>query len=306
MIPHSLANELDKELPYLIRSYGGLPNFLAYMKQNLDIHKLGTRSNLPTNVYQKAINFIYTILSKKNNLILISPWSLTVDLAVLENDNQVSAESIDFDEPYTVHDLQGNLLYTVKGHNGFFGRSQLDKLLINNSVNTSAYYLNYVDYNGFKHTKLLMVTLFTKEILVENDLLQTVDSINQSNITIANFSSAPVLVTTYEGIPQSNPSVASIQSLGFNETIEPQTSRSFVPTKGTWYYIETFNNIVRTQITRPDNDILILVKEVLGSYNLYYLGLNVATSTLNRTFNVGLDFSDKRVDEIIEIRDTIL
>lgn len=302
MIPRSLANELDKELPYLLRSYGGLNNFITYVKQNLDVPIIGRRRTLSTATYQNVITFIYTILTRRQDLILISPWSLIVDLAVIEDDNQVSAESIDFTEPYTIHDLDGNLLYTVQGHNGFFGRSELDKILINNSVNTSAYYLNYKDYNGFSQTKLLMVTLFTKEILVENDLLQTVDSINQSNVTFANFSSNPVTITTYEGIPQSNPSDVTIRNSGFNEVIQPNTSRSFVPTKGTWFLVDTTDTISRTQITRVNNDILIPVQEVVGTYTLFYLGLNVSTPLLNRTFNVGLDFSDKRVDEIIEIQ----
>ena len=303
MIPRSLANEINKELPYLLESFGGLTNFIAYTKQNLNVNVLGTHKNLPVNVYQKVIEFMYTILKRKRDIILISPWSLTIDLAILEG-TQVIPDSIDFNEPYTIHDLDGNLLYTVEGHTGFFGRSQLDKILINNSVNTSAYYLNYKDYNGFTQTKLLMVTLFTKEILVENELFQTVDSINQSNITIANFSSSSVTITTYEAIPQSNPGLAIIQTNGLNESIDPNTSRSFVPTKGTWIYIETFNSIVRTQITNPDNDILIPVQEVSGVYSLFYLGLNVGTAALNKTFNIGLDFSDKRVDEIIEIHNT--
>ena len=301
MIPRSLINQVEKQVPYLIKSYGGANNFIRYIKQNLDITRSGTKRTISNAQYQNAINYLYTILEKKDEILLISPWSFIFDLATLEDTQSFTPDSIDFDIPYTVHDLQGNLLYTVKQHNGFFGRSQLDKLLMNRSTNTSAYFLKYITFNGTPRVKLILINLFTREVLVQSELLQTVESLNQSNITFANFSNSPVVITTYETTPSSNPNLTDIFNLGFNEEVQPNTSRSFVPRRGTWFLIQTPNLINRTQITNSDNDIFIRAGGQVGTYELYYFGLNVNTALLNRVFNIGLDYSDKRVDEIIEI-----
>ena len=306
MLPRTLVNEIEKELPYLILNFGGVENFITYLKQSLDIGEFLPRRGMSDKTYQRAMNYVYTLLTHALDTVIISPWAITVDLTEIQNGNIITKDSIDIEEPYTIHDIDGNLLYTVKDHKGFFGHSRLDRLLINNSVNTDAYFLKYKKYDGSEKIKLLVVNLFSRQILVQNDLLETVDSINQSNITIANFSSLTTTLYIFETVPILPPNLTDIQTLGEANIIQPNSTRSIVPSSGMWLYMEhTDAQSIRTQITNVDNDILIPVDIQPSISSLYYLGLNISTPTLNRLFGLNLAFSDRRVDEIIEIRGLI-
>lgn len=90
------------------------------------------------------------MLSHPGYLAVVSPWKPYLNLEDPYEPNVIHSE------PYTVYNSEGRFIYRVRSHEGIFGNSVLDKVLILQSLSGSIYYLQYKASDSYK-TVLLMV-----------------------------------------------------------------------------------------------------------------------------------------------------
>lgn len=300
MLTSTIINEINKRVPYLIQSYGGIDMFIIYLKEQYGISTLLGRRFIARHKLQKALNLSYTILNYSENLHIISPWSINISLFDLDEYGRLGIDSIDLARPYQVYNTEGYLLYSVTDHVGYFGNSRLDRDLVNTGLNTQAYFLKYYTINNKQIIKLLMVNTHTAEVAIKNEQFKSTDRLLTNVVTLANFSSSDVDVIYLQDVPSDNPNISIITEFGIVDTIQPGSSVILNPIAGTWLYLNTAGTITRPTITNPSNDIIIPVSINPPVY-LYYIGFKTDPGLLNKLYGLSLAYTDKRILETIEI-----
>ena len=153
MIKLQIIKEIQRRMPWILTTYGGIETFISYIKEALKIDETDSFNSLTLSQKSDLFNFLTLLIKYEKDILLISPWNLFIDLRQNIN-NTTTKDTINIDYPYQVFKLNGDLIYTVKTHFGVYGESRLDKHLILNSVNASGYFLKYRNYQGVQKIKL--------------------------------------------------------------------------------------------------------------------------------------------------------
>lgn len=172
MIDSSHILELRNKFYYISNSFGG-PEAL--------IDTINNDSNDQEELELK----IHQILSHPDDIKVISPWDIRFSL-IDENvfNNTSINKSIVMEMSYKIFDFNRCLLYTVKKHNGVWGNSPLDKLLVLQSPSGRLFYLQHPTYDGLNRTILLIVnnlSLSSSNALSDYDLLKSPPFIDESS-----------------------------------------------------------------------------------------------------------------------------
>lgn len=252
MLDRSHLLELRSKFYYVSHSFGS-PEQL--------VETIGNDSNDNDELEIK----IHQILSHPDHVRVISPWDTRFDLVEVNGYGVTNERSIVIEAPYKVFDFNRCLLYTVSKHQGVWGDSPLDKLLILQSPSGRIFYLQHSTYIDTKRTLLLIVNnlaLNGSNSLADNDALRTPPYVNsrsgsnlnkpsiepQDNhilfttpriysqdqfITIYHLKSNPSIIPSYEQIKSSR----ETKVLGY-----PVMSRgerlTYFPSASGWVYIE--------------------------------------------------------------------
>ena len=300
MIKQEILFELNRRVPYLFSTFGGANNFITYLKENLDITPNIREEFLQSHELYAINNYLKLLLDNYQNLIIISPWSLYFDLRDLDTLDTSTPDSINIEEPYQIYSLNGNLRYSVSNHFGVFGESRLDKDLIVNSYNTSAYYIKYKTYKGDIKIRILIVNFFSQVSKVVNRSFSSTIINTQSTISIINNTITDINVYVVNSGP-----ILDVNTFNFiqDEYRYQVSSHSFVPiliTSGSYIFIDTLRDISRSVITNSANDILFNITP-----NLFYCGYKVDIASLNKIFNTQLKFSNKPINDVLSIDESL-
>ena len=301
MISTVILNELNMRAPYVIESFGGIETFLSYVKEYHEIPEQLEKTELPRGDYQKIVNYFYTLLQFNENIHIISPWALYIDFKDVNNIGQLQTSSIDENEPYQIYDLDNNLLYTVQEHGGIFGESNLDRLLISNSQTGSMYYVKYKTLEGLEVVELLLTNLYTREVLVPNELYKSVDNLDFNVVSIANYTQNNIEIYTYQTYPTKGMSREEIIERGDKNTLSSNSSLDLTPEAGMYVLLDRVERpfVNRAIVSNPNNDLLIPIN--LTGHTLYYLAVNTTPESVNKLFGTTLSNTNTPIKDILEI-----
>lgn len=155
-----IIKKLDFELPQISASFGSSSNFLNLLEDKT--------------VYSYEMDYLLSkLLTHPGKVAVISPTTITFQLY---ESSYTEFSSIVFEEPYSVYDMEGRLLYRVTNHEGFFGHSILDKTLVLQSTPGQFYYLEYKTYGGGSSTILLIVNAYA---IASNKKISTSPSLKE-------------------------------------------------------------------------------------------------------------------------------
>ncbi len=152
MIPLELLQVVERDLHYVVSVFNGAPNLVDAMRG------LGWTD-------ADIVRRLYLLLSHPEEVKVISPWAQTFPLfdELTARDAPWSAgeelygnASITPGSPYSVHTIDGELLYRVLPHGGWFGTSTLDRTLLLQSFTGDMYYLQYQTFTK-PYTYLLLI-----------------------------------------------------------------------------------------------------------------------------------------------------
>ena len=128
-------------------------------------------------VYYNQTNKVLTDLINQNaSIFLLDPSNFRIDLNLLESTNGVI-----FEKPYSILNSDRETVYQVSDHQGIFGNSILDNLLLLESKPATIYYLVYETYQETKQmilmtipinnviNKQIKLTISTPSTLVSNE-----------------------------------------------------------------------------------------------------------------------------------------
>lgn len=297
MITTEIQTELKRRLPGIVDSYGGITNFISFVRETLDMPYAVRERGLPMHSKAAMYQYLQTLITYSNDVIMVSPWNLFLDLRLTLGEGQTTADSVNLDEPYRVFTTNGDLLYTVKNHFGAFGESRLDKNLIINSTNAAMYFLKFKSYNGKEQIKVLLVNMYSKRTEIANRFLRKVSDISSSTLSIVNQTG--VAINIYE-VQSSlmDTSIFDFQQDQYRSVIQPNDVKIFNVDQSKYFYLENSAEIERTVVTNPVNDIIF---EVIPS-KIIFVASNVDTGVLNRKFNRGLQFSNRPIQDVITLK----
>ena len=253
MVHESVVKVLDRAMYYLTSVYGGAPNLIDYLEQ-LD----GGEGRVQERIHK--------ILSHYKGVQVISPWQLTIQLFQGDNLQGFSLdESVVPEVPYSVYTWDGDLLYRVSNHEGWFGYSPLDKTLILQSRIGDMYFLQYRTYQDVKTTLLLVNNpSLSKVKVLNNKALQApldnsrMEMPSDNVITLLCKDIGPCTLSIYHwatvpnNIPTPNQIKESIAKTTETYFIEPWDERVlWFPKVSGWVYMESDRPIA---ISRPFGD----------------------------------------------------
>lgn len=282
MITAEIENELLSKLPRLTSAFKSKSNVLTFLKEIHNIPLGVPKSKLDANSYFKLINHIKLLIDFQDNLFLVSPWDITFNLLNISNNTQIKKD-VDFNEPYKVFTLEGDLLYSVYSHKGFFGTSELDKWLIQKSKNMSTYLLEYKDVKGESNIIVLIISIFSSNTFSSNPYYNPPTELIKSDVlTIENNTEEVVKLFTLFEEPTINFSPTNIKLNGeevligpYNQHIVNNNSSSF------WLLFEKNQNVLLTDYEKLSESLIIPV--IFNS--LYYVAINTSSTKLNTLFN---------------------
>lgn len=296
MISTLVQKELKARMPGIMESYGGINNFISYVREYLNIPDGVREIGLSDYTKSSFYSYINTLITYSNDIIIISPWSLFLDLRSTLDDT-VDNDSINIDEPYRVYSLEGDLIYTVKKHFGAFGESRLDKQLIVNSSNASPYFLKFKTYSGREKIKLLIVNVYSRNTVVSNKFLSTPPSITKSTLSFVNNTGLPLDIYKTESSIITDPGF-SFKKESNRFTVAPNAIKIYNVETSAYFFIDLSVEIQRTVISNPINDLVFSTN--LGT-QLLFVGTGVDVTTLNKVFNKGIQYSNKPIQDVITL-----
>lgn len=278
----TLTDNLYKHHAHLIRSVGGKDNFNSYIFSQ-------------PNYY---VDYLLPLANHSGPTTIVSPWKLAVNLL---DSQQSGSQQIITSEPYRVFTIQGELLYTVSNHFGYFGSSSLDVALISQSKLLDFYYLEY-QTSTTPSMVLLVVNKFmplssqqqiNKE--VKDNLTSSSNQVTFKLIT-ANVNTslvgnpiAPINIYMLEGYPSSIPTPLSIKDNPLSTVISydlEETGQTVIPQFSGWVVIhQTIVGVDYFLRLIPTNTGYLRLIE--AAPNLYYLALpeDLSMSKLQSLFN---------------------
>lgn len=253
MVHDSVVRVLDRSMYYVTQVFGGAPNLILHMN-NLD----GGEPRVQERVRK--------ILANYKGVQVISPWSMNVQLFQGDDRQGYSLEdSVVPEVPYSVYTWEGDLLYRVSNHMGWFGYSPLDKTLILQSHIGDMYYLQYRTYGDTK-TLLLLVNnpVMNKTKVLSNKALQApkeesrmeVPSDNTITFDCKAIKPNTLYIYHWPTIPNTIPTPDQIKE-AYNMTVEThylepwEDKLIWFPKVSGWVYLETDRPI---SISRPLGD----------------------------------------------------
>lgn len=307
-----IYKQLELRFPQVTASFGGADNFLEVLSQN--------------SVYSYEIDAqLNALLSHADATVVITPTNLTFKLYEVYS-GVAESNSIQFEEPYSVHNLEGQLLYRVSEHNGIFGYSPLDRALLLQSKPGQFYYLHYSTYTG-KRTLLLVVNVFMieskKKVAIGPTLReqQPVELLNQSlNTILFKLSNGqrdmsqpglplyPVRVYFLQSPPGRVPSRTEVTTNPISEKTEyeMELDSSFV------IHPQTSGWLVFNQVTRS-GELPLEIQGMTGagvhrlieaSPGVYYVGVSseISLNQLNQALNVLGRVDTEMGNQVINLR----
>jgi hypothetical protein len=253
MVHESIIKVLDRAMYYVTNVYGGAPNLISHLER-LD----GGEG--------RVLERVHKLLSHYKGVHVISPWELILPLFQGDDLQGFSLDdSIVPEVPYSVFTWEGDLLYKVSNHLGWFGYSPLDKTLALQSLVGDMYFLQYRTY-GHTKTILLLVnnpSLSNVKVLSNKALQAPLDNSrmempSDNVITLFCTSIRPTQLTIYHWatVPNSIPTLEQVKgSIGATKEvyyIEPWDDKIlWFPKASGWVYMETDKPI---NISRPLGD----------------------------------------------------
>lgn len=296
MIKSQIIKEIQRGMPWILTTFSGVENFISYIKEALGIDDTDNFNSLTKSQKTELFNYLTLLIKYQKDILLISPWNLFIDLRQNQLERVTTKETIDLDYPYQVYKLNGDLIYTVKNHLGVFGESRLDKHLILNSVNASAYFLKYRNYQGAQKIKLIIVNLHSKYSIVNNQEFKLLESNIASNLTIINNTGS--LLNIYKTdtalIPDSNFIYNKPENL---YSIISNNIKVFNISEPCYFLIDRPTTITHTKITYPSSNIIFIGE----SQSPFFVGAGIDPTILNKTFNKTVQFSNKPLDDVITV-----
>lgn len=194
-----IQSKLKTKYPQLNTVFGSLENFFINLNQ-LDLLE-----------EEKEI-ILYKLLSHSDDLVILSSTHLSFNLY-----DNFTQKIINLNKPYSVYDLEGNLYYQVSNHQGKFGYSPLDRLLILEASSLDFYYLSYEEEN--ESSRLLLLVIYKPNIF--EDYVKSYFPFLAEN---------PIIETPIEIKPPSTPSGLSILSTSISHNqAEVQWNATFEP-----------------------------------------------------------------------------
>lgn len=143
MIPLDLVRVVERDLHYVVNVFNGAPNLVDAMRG------LGWSD-------REVVRRLYLLLSHPEEVKVISPWDQTFPLFDEVGEELYGHSSITPGSPYSVHNVDGELLYRVLPHGGWYGTSTLDRALLLQSFTGDMYYLQYQTFTR-PYTYLLLI-----------------------------------------------------------------------------------------------------------------------------------------------------
>jgi hypothetical protein len=143
MIPEELLRVLERDMYYLTSTFNGAPNLVEAMKAT------GLSDT-------QIVRRIYAVLSHPHDVKVVSPWDKTFPLFDEVGEELYGESTIVPSSPYSIHTLDGELIYRVYPHGGWFGTSTLDRVLLMQSYTGDMYYLQYRTFTR-PYTYLLVI-----------------------------------------------------------------------------------------------------------------------------------------------------
>lgn len=304
MTLNSTLVELNRRLPYLMATYGGVENFVIYLKTSLTLDLTSSFDSYEDYEKQKMLSYLLILLQNYDDTILISPWNMYLDLKVLDGNDIPLLESINIDEPYRVYKDNGDLVYSVVDHNGIFGESKLDKYLLINSVNTSLYYLKYKTLTGREKIKVLLVNIHSINTEVSNNYYEPViNNSEESTITVINKLGIPINIYIVASPPNISSNFNFVQN-DYAVLIKNNDAKVLNVSEGLYIYIDNPSIIFeKTKISYSKNDAVVL--NAHNKTSLVYVGYGVDPSMINRTFNKSISFTNKPFHDVITLKSDI-
>lgn len=143
MIPLALMQTIERDMHYVVSVFNGAPNLVDAMRG------LGWSD-------REVVRRLYLLISHPEEVKVISPWSQTFPLFDELGEELYGKSSITPNTPYSVHTIDGDLLYRVLPHGGWYGTSTLDRALLLQSFTGDMYYLQYQTFTR-PYTYLLLI-----------------------------------------------------------------------------------------------------------------------------------------------------
>lgn len=298
MIKSEIIQELQRRLAWVLTSYNGVDNFISYLKESLFIETDISYKGLQVHEKLALYNKLQLLLQFENDILLISPWSIFIDLRNKNNESEILNSSININEPYEVFSIDGDLLYTVKNHLGIFGESRLDKNLLLTSINTSVYFLKYKLYTGQEQLKLLLINMHARNSIESNINFRSVPETLISNLSIINNSGATVnIYKTDSTLITSNIPINYFSNINNINTIVNNNAKTFNISNSCYLFINQPVTITQTHVTFPLNNIIFITNYLKP----IFVGSNTDVNLLNRTFNTSIQFSNKPLNDVITL-----
>ena len=216
--------------------------------------------------------------------------------------NNLEFDSVDPTVPYSILNYKGEKLYSVADHNGIFGNSNLDQLLLNNQAPLGIYIL---EYDTFRKTdyRLIIVDNSEDNLRVPNYSVSLNNQTSESNYQVSNslvfFSSSDFTVVTLAKPINTELTLTRLLAdplLTEYQSINKQLS--FATTESLWIAIlQNGEAVPYTELLGTGNDRLINRPD-----NLYHLVINndYTKSYLRRLTGIS-EFSSDTVQLRIQI-----
>lgn len=292
MIPSDTAVELQERLGYAINSFGSIQNFLDLIKIRFHL-PITTNFLLFDNQNAPFLEMLKELFIYKDSVVIISPWAYT--FALRNSDNPNLEEAIGLNIPYKVYHPNGNLLYSVKSHQGIFGNSILDKALITNFSSTAYFYLRYSNYYGDPKFKILLLNHYSTKLIRTNQFTNIKVRSTQEETIIStilfNFINPINVQDSYsiyflKSVPDNIPTTNEVLSNQFTDVVTYAASEQILYTLQTAGWLVVTKNGVPLQLNDPTGQGV--NKIIRQGLDIMYIGIGITTDVLRQTFNTSV------------------
>jgi hypothetical protein len=159
---------ISKRLVIPSSNFGGPGPLVSAIADANDIDYSSNHNNLLLNLQ------IARLLYHTDSIVMLSPWSFRFIMYEKDEFNgSYSERSCILDEPYSILDTEGRLLYSVSDHLGVFGNSILDKALVMESKSGATYYLQFPTYKGSNRILILLINRVSTTSPISNNYFKS-------------------------------------------------------------------------------------------------------------------------------------
>lgn len=216
--------------------------------------------------------------------------------------NTLEFDSVDTTVPYSVLNFRGEKLYSVADHNGLFGATELDQLLLENQIPLGMYILEYDSFRKTEYVALIIdnseedIQLPQYSIQLNN---QTAEFNYQFTNSVVFFSNTPFTVLA---LPKPINTEMNLNRINSDPNLVTYTSKgnqvSFAVNESLWLAVikegelSPFNSIEGIGVDRLINPLV----------NIYHLVLNTnyTKSYIRRLTGIS-EFSSQEVQLTVQV-----